>query len=661
MTKKRIVARRRKQFDGDDDQPLSDGAARWYAYETPEECAEAAWTWVDRLRSYHSQDAMMDLVYDAIYRGRPVGSSNTLGAQYLQLRSGVLINLNVIMSIVDTAVARFSKRRPFPVISASDAGWTEKGFAEEASRVLRRKLGAPQLERANPRVLRDMCIRGDGVMKAFIQDGDVSYKRIPIYEVTCDPFEAENNDIRTWAHCRPEARDVMLKRYPTFRDEIASAPNYTSRDAWSMWTYQQHSLADSIEVRELWHLPTSSGAEDGLHVITIRGCVIHSRKWRYPRPPIQRCQWTAAQRGFRGGGLVEQLAGPQEQINDILKDAREGLKHGSTLTIFLPRGSNVNKHHLKKRHPAVVEHDGAEPHYVAPNPVSSQALDIAQMLISQMYQISGVSQMAASSKNPLGANASGKALDSMDDLQSERFAHVEADYQQYRVELGATTIDLAKDIADEVAGNLPPHFDQDEDVIEEAAEWIDEIEWDKAEIDGGPYHLTLEPINYLADARGGRLAQVGELKANGMIPNPAIQADLFNEPDLQRANRTILGPKHKLDRMMSDLANPKIEMIDVAPDQFTNLDLGIEMALGELNEAESQRNTPAIVLDRFREWISLAREQKKLRAQAAAPTLAQVDPTMTAALPPAMPEIPQLPGGGAPMPQMPPTGLPPGP
>jgi hypothetical protein len=98
---------------------------------------------------------------------------------------------------------------------------------------------------------------------------------------------------------------------------------------------------------------------------------------------------------------------------------------------------------------------------------------------------------------------------------------------------------------------------------------------------------VLEPVNYLADSRAGRLSQVAELSKNGLITNPAMQADLFNEPDLQRANRSLLGPKHKLDRIMSDLANPKVDMYDLTPDQFTNLDLGIEMALGELNEAES--------------------------------------------------------------------------
>jgi hypothetical protein len=625
-TKRKVHARRRSQFHGDEDQPAS-SAVTWWTYSTPEECAEAAWSWCDRVRTSQLSDAMMDLVYDAIYRGRPVGDNGSgFGQQYLLLRSGVLINLNVIMSIVDTAVARFSKRRPFPVISADDAGWTEKGFAERASRVLRRKLAVPQLERANPRVLRDMCIRGDGVMKAYIEDGDVQYKRIPIAEVLADPFEAEIDQIRTWAHCRPEPRDVMMKRYSAFSSEIANAQTYRATDVLSM--YQQQTVSDTVEVRELWHLPTSPGADDGLHVVTIRGCVVHSRKWRHPRPPINRCQWTASMRQFRGGGLVEQLAGAQEHINDTLKDAREGLKLASQLTIFVQRGAQVNKNHLRGRHPKVVEFDGQAPQYIAPNPVSEQALAIVTMLIGQMYQISGISQMAAQSKNPLGANASGKAIDSMDDLQSERFAHVEADYQQYRVLLGATTIDLAQDIADEVAGKLEPYFDQQEDTLEAAAAWIKELEWDKVDIDSGSYHLVLEPVNYLADSRAGRLSQVAELSKNGLITNPAMQADLFNEPDLQRANRSLLGPKHKLDRIMSDLANPKVDMYDLTPDQFTNLDLGIEMALGELNEAESMPNPPAEVLDRYRTWINLAREQKQLRtpAPSAAPGMPQGSP-----------------------------------
>lgn len=627
MAKKRVHARRRSPFHGDDDQPSSPTEQSWYAATDPTACAGAAWAWCDRIRTQHQSDAMMDLVYDAIYRGRPVGEAGAnWGRQYLLLRSGVLINLNVIMSIVDTAVARFSKRRPFPVISADDAKQSEKKFATRASRVLRRKLAVPALERANPRVLRDMCIRGDGCMKAYREDGDVAYKRIPIYEVLVDPFEAEIDAIRTWAHVRPEPRDVLLARYPKFADEIRNAPRYTTGDPLSLWTHQQQTLADTVEVRELWYLPTSPKAKDGLHIVTVRGHVVYSRKWRSPRAPIQRCQWSAAQRAFRGDGLVGQLAGIQEQINDILRDAREGLKHGSQLTVFVQRGANVNKHHLRARWPKVVEVDGPEPKYIAPNPVSEQAVRILMLLIEQAYQISGISQMAAQSKNTLGANASGKAIDTMDDLQSERFAHVEADYQQYRVLLGASTIDIAQDIADEVAGKLTPAFDQDEDMVEEAAEWISDLDWTKLDIDSGPFHLVLEPANYLADSRAGRLSQVAELTKNGLIPNPAVQADLFNEPDLQRANRSLLGPKHKLDRIMEDLANTEVPMMEIAPDQYTDLDSGLPMALGELNEMESTRDPmrPDEELDeicaRYREWIELAKQQQTARTPPPAPT-----------------------------------------
>jgi hypothetical protein len=643
----KIRARRASPFQGDEDQPAST-AVNWWTAETAEECAENAWAWCDRVGKQHTADALMDLVHDAIYRGRPVGdSASSFGQQFLLLRSGVLINLNVVMSIVDTANARFTKRRPFPVISADNAGWTEKGFAEEASRVLRRKLAVPQLERENPLVIGDMLRRGDGCMKLYIEDGDVSYKRIPIYEVLVDPSEAEHDAIRTWAHVRPEPRDVMAARYPAFEREINEAAQYRS----TLAGFQQQSVSDMIEVRELWHMPTSAKKGDGLCVTTIKGCVVRSRRWRHPRPPIQRCRWSVIPRMFRGGGLVEQLIGIQEQVNDILKDAREGLKFGSQLTIFMQRGAQVNKNHLRGRGPKVVEFDGAEPHYLAPNPVSEQAIRILMLLIEQAYQISGISQMAAQSKNTLGANASGKAIDTMDDLQSERFAHVEADYQQYRVLLGASTIDLAQDIADEVSGELAPYFSKDEDVIEKAASWIDEIEWEKIEIDSGSYHLVLEPLNYLADSRAGRLSQVSELSKNGIITNPVIQADLFNEPDLQRANRTILGPKHKLDRIMSDLANPEVDMYELAPDQYTNLDLGLEMALGELNEAESMRSPPAEILDRYRTWITLAREQKQKR-EAPAPGM----PAAPAGAP--MPMDLSALGPGAPPPIVQPSAMP---
>lgn len=614
-----IRARRRGDFDGDDDQP--EQIKQWWHCADATDCVSAAWSWIDRLRPMHATEAMMDLIHEAMYRGRPVGTNAAqTGAQYLLLRSGALLNLNIIMSMVDTATARLCKKRPMPVISAVNAGWTEKLFATSVSSVLRRKMGSTAIEKASPDIIRDMCIRGDGAWKAERHGGDVRPKRIPVYELVWDPFEAEQGDMRTLAHVRPEPRDVMMTRYPHAAEAIADAPAYSRNEPWASWAYTQQTCSDYIEVRELWHLPSGPGEEDGVHLVTIKGVVVSRRMWRVERFPVTRTHWCGPTRGTgRGTGLVEQLAGIQEQINDILRDAREGLKHGSSLTIFVQRGANVNKHELRKRHPAVIEHDGPEPHYVAPNPVSEQAIRILLLLIEQAYQVTGISQMAAQSKNTLGKGTSGKAIDAMDDLQSDRFAHVESSYQQSRVELGQCLVDGARDLYDEAHGILVHPYEEAPEPIskKELAAWIGETEWTKVEIDSDTYSLALEPVNYLADSRSGRLEQVAELGANGLIPDPSIQADLFDEPDIRRANRTILGPKHKLDWMMQHLADPDVPMFELQPDQHTNLALGVLMAKGELNEAEAMRNPkkpdPKLeqVLERYREWIEMAKDQIK--------------------------------------------------
>lgn len=624
-----IRARRAGQFDGDDDAP--EAMRPFWRCESSEEAAETAWAWTERVRVYHSTDAMMDLIHEAIYRGRPVGQNATaVGRNYILLRNGQLLNLNLVMSLVDTATARLTKRRPMPMISADDATYSQHMFAKECSRILRRKVGGTKITKASPLVLRDMCIRGDGMMKAYPLGGDVTHKRIPIHEVLVDPFEAEQDDIRTLAHVRPESRDVMRAMYPKYKAQIDEAPAYSRAEPWQTYVYQQQTTSDFIEVRELWHLPSFAGAGDGEHIVTIKGAAVCRRKWRWPKFPIVKFGWSPPTRGWRSEGLVGQLAGIQEQINDILRDVREALKYGSQLTIFVQRGANVDKHHLRKRHPAVVEHDGPEPHYVAPNPVSEQAIRILLMLIDQARVMSGMSEWSTSGQNPLGANASGKALATIDDQQSDRFAHVESGWQQGRVDLGEVTAYLARDLYEESHGKVDADYEEAPDAPEpkELAAWIRDQDWSKLELESGDYHMVLEPVNYLADSREGRLAQVAELGQNGLIPDPSIQADLFDEPDLQRANRVILGPKHKIDMLLEGLANTKIALEELAPDQYTNLPLAILMAKGEMNEAESKRKHNRTddmleeVLERFRWFIERCKdEQKRSNGADVAPSL----------------------------------------
>lgn len=653
-----VVSPRRKRYREDEDAPTQASSVQFWAHKDPEDAAGALWTWIDRLRSQFVSWNFEDLVHEAIYEGVPLGSTGTaLGIQHLQQRKSSPANLNITRSMVDTATARLTKRRPMPVVSADDAGWSEKMFAKKTSRVLRRKMGGTELEKLSPQLIRDFCIRGTSVAKVVRNGGDTKTERVPIYELVFDPRESYYGPPRTLAQQRPVSRDVLRAQYgdrPEILKAIDDAPAFTRDDPWTRYAYGDSVYTDQIEVAEAWHLPSAPGCEDGGHLIAIRGCTLFREQWKRPRFPIAYTHWSAPARGngIRGRGLVFELAGVQAKVNDICRDIQEALYFGSMLKVFQARGSNVNKNHLRARHPVVVEYDGAAPQYVAPNPVSQQAVQFLELLIQKGYEIAGISQMSASSKNVLGSNASGKAIDTMDDLQSDRFAHVEAGYMQFRVEIGQLHIDEAR------AMYMEAHCSDDEWKHEQAegevlgdkltkaelAPWIREHEWDKVEIDEGNYHLTVEPINFIPDSRAGKLSAVSELSKAGLIPDPTMTADLFDEPDIARANRTILGPKHRLDEIMEGLADPGVPMIDLLPDSYDNLKLGVLMAKGELKDAQAHKAPPEVI-DRYHQWIEAAHELEAI-ATAGAPPMPGAMPgamppdPMAGMMPPAQPGIP---------------------
>lgn len=581
------------------------------------------WQWVDRQRAVWSGDAIGDLIAEAIYSDTPISSGGRLGSSGWVGGHGARNPLNAIKSLVDTGTARLTKVRSMPVISADDAEYDEALFAREQSRVLRRKMGSGEMELAAPLLIRDFMIRGTAYGKIERVDGDTEFRRVPAYEVVYDHREALYGMLTHRAHVRPESRDALVARFPKMEREIRDAPPFTRIDPWMSYTYVGPNLVDAVEVAESWHPPSSSEADDGQWIVCLRNKTIARAPWSCSRDPLVSFYWSPPTRGLgRGTGLVYEQSEAQAMVNDILQDAREALHHGSQLKIFQPRTGGANKHHLKARHPAVIEHDGAVPQYVAPNPVSEQAWGIAFQIQQEMYNSSGISQWSAQGKASLPGTPSGKALDTMDDQQSDRFAHVESGYQQGRVQVGLRHVDSARMMHDEASGKTKKKFDEQPEPIDRKhlAAWIRDNEWPDVDIDGGDYHLTLEPENFITGTRGGKLNEVNEAAKAGLIPDPSLTAAMFEEPDIARANRGIVGPVHRIQRCLSDLAKVKVPYIECAPDPEMNLALGKLLALGELEEAKS-RKAPEAILQRFRDFIADCKRLDDIAKQGA-PSLA---------------------------------------
>lgn len=558
---------------------------------------------------------------------------------FLRAQSSMSSYLNVLQSMVDTVVARIGKRRAMPIISADDAEYSEKLYARRASRVLRQKMKQPAIERMMPMFLRDGVVRGDGCVEVCRRGGDVVLEKFPRSELVFDDGESRNGMPLTLARVKMIDRSVLAKQFPEHAERIATV-SAAPRDYWDPYDYDAPLDPDQIEVITAWRLPSNPTADDGVTLTCIRDGnePLEQRPWKRMRFPIPRVQWTPSMRGFLGIGLIQQLAGSQNKVNELWNDHQLALHWASQLTIFTPRGANVEKNHLRGRDPKVVEYDGAIPTYLAPDPASKQAMDSLRWLIQQMYQIAGISEASASSRNPLGPNASGKALDTFYDIESDRFSQLELQFAMARVDVGMAMLDEAKDLAEQAA----------EDDSIELAPWIDEIDWAKFDFDSGVYHLVPEPENFIPSTRAGRLDALQDMaKIPGLLNNPLITASLFDEPDIARANRHLLGPMRQLEKVMEMLGDEgcPLEMCVPTPYMLNPPGLAKEMALGELGNAFSEGASDEL-LGRYR-WFLQMLEDESL--QVASPP---ADGGMPPPMPPGPPGAEMMPPG--PMPGAPP-------
>lgn len=611
------------------------------------DAVSALWNWSDTRRTFLRGYNAMDLIHEAIYEGRPVGRRvGTVAQDFLRSQSKASSYLNVIQSIVDTVVSRIGKRRSMPIIGCDDAEYSEKLYARRASRVLRRKMGKPTIEREMPLMLRDAVIRGDGMAEIVRVGGDVCPERFARCELVFDDGEPRLGGWpRTVARVYLMDRDELIALYPERKKDIESA-SPAQRDIWSPYDYDAPIDQDMVEVIKGWRLPTSPGAPDGKYVRSLRGVdePLEERKWTRPRFPIARLQWTPANRSFLGIGLVQQLAGSQNKVNELWNDHQEALYWGSGLKIFTQRGSNVNKSHLRPRHPIVVEHDGARPEFIAPNPASTQAMDSLRWQIQEMYEISGISQLSASGKSPLGSDPSGKALDTMEDIQSDRLNQFESQYSMSRVDIGQGVIDEAKDMAsEERTDDAPP-----------LAPWIEAIDWSKFDFDSGTFTLNIEPISFLTDSRSGKLNQLQDMaKIPGLLNNPLITASLFEEPDIARANRHLLGPMRALEKVAEKLGDPSVPLEECVPTPYmmSPPGLALEVIKGEHDNAYSEGASDE-ELGRYRWFLQLLEGEEKRLAPPAMPA----DPMAGGPMPPGpmdpMAGAPPMPGPPVPGPQM---------
>ena len=562
-----------------------------------------------------------------------------------------IAKLNASKSIIDTFVSRLSKDRPMPNFNVDGGDWKLKRKAKKYRQFIVGQMLETEYDDLSADALLDGAVFGNGYTRIDAGDDDVFAERIPVNEILYDKRECRYGKPQQAVRVYRVAKDLLAELYPDHKHEIMRANPSERRkdDDFDMLS----NLEDYTDVYEGWFLPPTKDSESGRHGLVVSTATLCFTRWHEPRFPWGHLRLFKPRNGLMGYGFVDQLASLQHRVNCIVRDLQLNIAATGRGHFLVNENNDIPTEMLTGWQPFKLKYKGGQPPtYVAPQPFHAAQLGALEFFIQKMYDLSGVSMAAATSKSSLGPGASGIALDTQYDIDSDRFRMPQRGYARYRLDCSQRYIDASARVArqrNEKSGEKRSYVG----VSWKNRDAIERLEYSKVELAEGTYSLQIEAVNFLPDTRAGKLAVVEQLAKAGVIEQWLVPT-LFDEPDLIQANGILLAAFKNAMRKMDELGDE--DALIPIPEPMNDLQLELKLVVAYYNRVQEEK-APLEVQDRYYQYEAMVRELIKLKASQASldGSVAPEGPMMPELAPPAEPlpgGMPQIPVGPVPQPAM---------
>ena len=535
------------------------------------------------------------------------------GRDYSMTAPGDRLRLNIIRSVIDSAVAQIATNRPRPMYLTEKGNWSMRTRAKRLGKFVMGQFYAVDQYDKSLDVFLDAAIFGTGYEKIYEIGGRIGAERVFTNELVTDDHEAKYGDPRQLFQYKQVNRDVLAEAYPRHKEEIASADLIREEQSYS------ESISDPVSVIESWHLPSSPDAEDGRHAICISNKTLHDGPWERDRFPFAVFRWAKAPLGFLGTGIAEELTPIQIELNYLLGKVQE-IANFITNSLWVRKGENIGR--ISNKNNSVNTYTSTMPQMLTLGAIPPELLQQIQYLERKAYEQIGVSQLSASSLKPAGLN-SGEALKVFNDTGSRRFMHVGQRWEHFHVrQVAELVLDCARDIEKRGDGDI--------EVLAQGDKDVERIKFSDVSIERDKYVTKAWPVSLFPDTPAGKLDTIEKLAQ----VSPDVQRyliPLLDFPDFDAVRNRINAPYELVDKqveLMLEHGKPQ------TPIPFMDLDLARHQGTLALLEAEKD-DTPDEKIELVRTWLG------KIDSMQAPPTPAAPAPTT-----PAAPQAAPLPGQG---------------
>lgn len=433
------------------------------------------------------------------------------------LRNGVQTVLNILKSCTDTIVSKISQAKVRPFFNSVRGEYMTIRACRNAQDFFDAFYDRIGMYKISPMVLRDALIFERGVW--FIDDDEMTVKRVLPWNAYVDPTEFHygggKNLTRALLLEYQYPLTMVRQKYGDKSIEPGKAKGFAENVkrllGISDWANKEH--VDDFEI----YYDLAEGKKYYLYGRR----VFKVKDIAFKRSPFVFLFWTKPEKGIMTTSLIDELYTIQVQIDELQLRIDDATRTAMFNTVFVPKGSEVKETMLSNKAALVVEYmpgpTGGQPVVSTPPPLASEWRTLLNEYIQKAYEIAGISQLSAQGKKPAGLN-SGVALDTFEDIESERFNVILQNYIAAFIEVADAIIDI---------------FPEDADVLPKSL-GRDVVKWKDIKKQRDMFNIQFSAGSALAKDPAKKLEQIQQLMAMGILPKEMV-SQLLEIPDLEGA------------------------------------------------------------------------------------------------------------------------------
>lgn len=272
--------------------------------------------------------------------------------------------------------------------------------------------------------------------------------------------------------------------------------------------------------------------------VYINNNIVKTISYEADRLPIVKIFYNIPILGNYTPSIVEELDGIQTQIDLISAKISAAAQLTPANTTYVLEGSNLSPGDINNRignvygvkcPPGMTTLPVMN---VTPSPIDPYWQSLMEYYIQKAYEVIGISQLSAMSKKPNGLD-SGAALQTMEDVESDRFETQVMQYVNAFIELAKTVIAVIPDTAD-----ILPNTKQSKS-----------FKWSDVKKQSDLFKVQYSAQSALSKDPQEKLKQILQLREQGFLSNYEVPLYL-DLPDLQNAYEGAQAVENAVDALI---------------------------------------------------------------------------------------------------------------